>query len=217
MLLEDTGGNSVTIEDNGPGDMNDTIGVIVFDGTLGGDTTWTINVATGLSKPILGPDADMDLNSVNVATDGPGTLRISLTDTDYTSVANTSFGVQFEIGGTNSSQGILLAQFWGDDSNSEFGMSELLGTLGPFGDGAFSDTGNAVWSSQDGVFSLTQRITLVHNASGRSSFNVNLTALGNPDLQEIVPEPASMSIMFLGTLLAGFGLRRRKENQIGLN
>lgn len=213
LTLEDTDGNAVRIDDNGTGDMSSAVGVIVFNDTLGGDTTWTINVATGISKPMLGPDADMDLNSVNVATDGPGTLFITLTDTGYdTGIANASFGVLFEVGGTTSSQGTLLAEYWGDDSNSEFGMSEMLGTLGPFSDGAFSDTGAAVWSSQDGVFSLTQRITINHSDSGRTSFNSNLTVPGDLQVLEI-PEPASMSIMFLGAMIAGFGLRRREQSR----
>jgi hypothetical protein len=80
LNLSASGGFSVSVTDNGAGDINPALGAVTFSGALG--PSFTINVTTGLSMPVL-PLIQMDLNSVNVNSGGPGTLTISLTDSGF--------------------------------------------------------------------------------------------------------------------------------------
>src|SRR5262245_33320809 len=82
LRIEDvTNSVGVVITDNGANDSAPAIGQITFNGSIG--TNFTVNVTTGLSKPIIGTGTagQIDLNSVNVASTGPGVLRITLEDT----------------------------------------------------------------------------------------------------------------------------------------
>jgi len=204
LTLDDLAGNSVSITDGGTGDDASAEGAIVFNGTLG---AWTINVTTGLSKPVLGDPfaAMMDLTSVNVSSGDPGSLTIMLTDTDFEllSVAPTLL-LMNEIGGTT--QGTVEAWGYLDWTNEEFGTGGLSVSQGPFGPGAFSDTATAVGTNvADAFFSLTEVVTIVHGAAGQvTSFDKLLTAM--------VPEPASMLLVGSGLIgLTAFYRRKTKR------
>jgi hypothetical protein len=69
LNLSASGGFSVSVTDNGAGDINPAIGAVTFSGALG--PFFTINVTTGLSMPVL-PLIQIDLNSVNVKLGRPG-------------------------------------------------------------------------------------------------------------------------------------------------
>lgn len=77
LRMTDNLGNTVTVADQGIGDSNAANGALTFIGGLGGLSTWTVNVTTGISDPIFPANsgfAKMDLNSVNVSTSGAGWL-----------------------------------------------------------------------------------------------------------------------------------------------
>src|ERR1700693_1615800 len=86
LRIEDvTGGIGAVITDNGVGDLNPLLGALMFSGSVGFST---VNVTTGLSKPLIGGGSidlgQLDLNSVNFTMSGPGTLRLTLEDDGYT-------------------------------------------------------------------------------------------------------------------------------------
>ena len=76
FLRLDNGTSAVTIQDNLAGDLNASLGVINFSGSIGG---WIVNVTTGITKPMSGTVVApyMDLNSINLTLPAglPGGVR----------------------------------------------------------------------------------------------------------------------------------------------
>jgi hypothetical protein len=196
LFLDDQMGNTVTIDDNGIGDMNPLVGVVNFNGPLGAGP-WIVNVSTAVSKPLLGPRPTIDLNSVNLS-GGTGTVVIMMTDTDF------SFGagpVSFTsaIGGTTD--GTVSYSTWFDSFNAEFGLTTPLAVGGPFGPVAFSDTFNNA-AVLGGLFSMTQAVQITHSSGFHiSSFNAKLS----------IPEPGTLMLLGLGLLSLGFTSRRARR------
>jgi hypothetical protein len=204
LMLSDTAdGASVTIHDNGIGDLNPLAGVITFSGTVG---EFAINVTTGESKPVLGSptQAKMDLNSVDTKLIGSkaDTLTIKLSDTDFGPTAAGT--LKQEVGGTFSGS-VTSASFtsYKDPSNTDFGMGGTATPTLTFTTSPFSGSSAASHPAYT-VYSMTQVATIVASGgAGNISFDLETT--------NFVPEPSSMALAGLGALcLIGYGLRRRK-------
>ncbi|HEY8506283.1 MAG TPA: hypothetical protein VIL46_16975 [Gemmataceae bacterium] len=206
------GASSVTVVDQGAGDSNPAVGAITFIGPVG---VFTINVSTGLSKPVLPASstfAEMDLNSVNTS-NAAGTLVIELTDTDFpaTTLPGTLSG---SVGGTTEG----TATFWAykNDSNEEFDIvnAEAEIHLGPFTGGPDGEdfSGNASDGHGPlGTYSMTIVAEIVHGAGAGVStsfdFDVNNTA---------VPVPAGAVLALTALPVFGLGalVRRRRAKEV---
>lgn len=200
-LTTDTG--SVTVIDGAANDANAVDGAVVFLGELDG---WTVNVTTGLSKPLIGSDIEpsLDLNSVNVNSTGAGNLRIELTDTDFMLTGETMASAA--IGGVTD--GLLSYRTFFDASNTAFGQSEssLLNDLGTFGPNAAFSSGASSAFLAPALYSLTMLIDIAHTSPFNvTSFNATLK----------VPEPSSIALLGAGLLmLAGVSRRRRARDLV---
>jgi len=149
LKLEVSGGTTIEIEDSGAEDTEPTVGVVVFNGSI---DNFTVAVATGISKPVVGglSLAQLDFSAVTVTSDSGGTLTISLTDTDY-GPGSGDTTLTSEIGGVTD--GTTTFQGYLDPGNHEFGMDCTSGFQGLFG-GAFDGTA-ACPCTLSGLFSLT--------------------------------------------------------------
>ena len=187
-----------TCHDGDECDANPVVGAVTFIGNVG---PFTVNVTTAITEPALGSAsfAILDLNSVNVS-GGPGTLTILASHTGYTGpLPGGMYPALLNVGGTTV--GTVSFAGYLDDGNGLFATTTLLGTLGPFGPGAFSGsvTGAAAATAP---FSLTLVANIAHGAgSNNSSFDF--------EVRPRVAEPGMLSLFGIGlgsVLVAG---RRR--------
>jgi len=187
-----TAGIDVTVLDNGVGDANPLVGIIVFNGSVG---SWMVNVATGISKPVLGPNPKTDLNSVNVS-GGAGTIQVSFSDTGFTWPWDPA-QILVDIGGTTD--GSVSYEAKADAANVAFGG--VVGASGTFSGGAFSET-TGFLAPVGQPFSLTSVLTIKHTTG------VNVSSA---DLElQATPEPGSLALMGLA-LVGGLIWRRRRS------
>jgi hypothetical protein len=193
------GVNTTTVTDGGLGDANAALGAVTFVGVIG---SWNINVTTALTQPAVpGLLPELDLNSVNTVSAGPGTLTIMATQTDYRLDGE---DVLFStIGGTT--QGSVTLKQVLDLDNTAFATSgDLEVFLGPFEWGtaqnplAFKGSGIDT-GTVSGLFSLTEIATINHRVAGMTSFDADSV---------VVPVPGAILLGFLGLGAAGLKLRR---------
>ena len=167
-------------------------GLITYAGGVGGGV-FTVNVTTGISKPIIGPNI-IDLNSVNVSTTGGGTLKVGFADNNFTFTGNNL--VLNSIGGTTV--GTVSAQYFADPANGYF--TGQTGFQGPFGPGAFSGTNSFNAVGLGTPFSISEIATITHASVGASSFDMET---------RVTPEPTGL--VLLGAGFVGTALLRRKR------
>jgi len=183
-LKLESGAVTVIVED---GDLSQdldptTDGSIVFIGSVG---SFTVQAATGLSKPAVGSASVAVINLSVVSTTGAsgGTLTISLTDTDFGPGSGDTF-LNSAIGGTVS-VGTITFQSFLDTDNNEFGTSGATvctsGLQGPLGPPDFNDTAQ-VPCALSGDFSLTQVAEITQGPRSTQSFGAS-TRVPAPPLQ----------------------------------
>lgn len=166
IMISD-GTNTVTVVDDGPNDSFLSPGVVQYSGSIG---AWSLTVTTAFTKPLSGTAQapSMDLNTV-VNSTGPGTLTIQFTDDGF---GPTDGVATIANGGTLAAGGTLTYSAYVSATNTEFSgtplMAPLVANSNPYG---LSTTANI---TQAGSYALTQVVTVVHTAAGRSTADATI-------------------------------------------
>jgi hypothetical protein len=148
-----SGGNDITVQDNGAGDTIGALGGISFSTSAFG---YSLLVNTSQSKPMLGSATapQLDLTFTATTSAAGGNVFLYASDTDF--VSSGSFILA--LGGTNSGgSGTVTGRAWGGTNNTvlSFSGANLLATSGAQSGVAFSNSVSGGFSSAVNPYSLT--------------------------------------------------------------
>ncbi len=193
---------TLTISSSQPGStpltLTDSGGVsIAFSGLQYGGFLISVDAA---GAPELGGLELLDFNSaVKNQTSSTATITMSLTESGIANVYS-AFGLNHEVGGTNTGSGAFDAWMNGIQFDSmHFSANPLRHAFSGGDETFFANSGDNV-----GGFSLTEFVTLVLGGHGVASFDAEQW---DPPSSS-VPEPSALSIFGLGALISGASLRK---------
>ncbi len=187
VRFEQAGFPSKTVTDNGPEDQLPEVGRLRFTGAYG---TFTANLTTGMSKPIVGngsTEARIDLNSIDVSASSGGTLIITAVDTGFTfpqqeleMIAQASGSLSGQPTGSPIPPGTSVTFYsWTNAANISPlsvdpsvipGGSTQAGPLGPYSTATFAEHSPFIpWVRGVGPYSIFNQTVITMGGAARAS------------------------------------------------
>lgn len=189
LTLSD-GTTTVTVVDNGAGDLDPTVGQVLFSGMVG--IFNTNQIEAGFTKPALGSASAPAIDLLySASTTRAGTLTASFSESGFTAFPGTFTG---DIGGTIMGTGISV-------SNTVLQNGMTILSLGPLTTSNFAAGGSAALIAGS-PYSLTESVAISFGANGGSVTGDAGGTVGVPD--------GGMTVTMLGIGLIGIGFVRRK-------
>jgi hypothetical protein len=197
LTISDGVDPSITIFDNNVGDLNPTTGELTVSTNIG---LWTLSISTGVTTPVLGSLTNpiMDL-VIQASSTGAGSLTYAFSENAFgpaNGAVNAAVSGQVISGAsTKVDYGV-----YGDTGNALGALTTLLATTGT--NSLPISTSIPGTENLTTPFSLTQVVQLT--ASGASAVSVDAS-------MNVIPEPSSVTLAFLGLalLFVGSAYRRR--------
>ncbi len=190
----------ITINDNLAGDLNLATGELTLSTNVG---VWDLSISTGVTKPALGSSTNpvMDL-VIQASSTGPPTHTYTFSDTSFThgpATLNSTVSGHVISGAPTT----LNYSVFGDASNLVGALTTQITTTGtvplPI---LTSNPGSLAFTTP---FSLSEVVQLT--ASGATSVSVDASL-------NVIPEPSSMALMFLGLVFLVTRLARRRRSLV---
>ena len=196
ILSISDGATSITITDNFTGDLNASIGELTMSTNIG---VWSLSVSTGLTKPALGNSTNpvMDL-VIQASSTGAGSLTYTFSDNNFGSAPGT---LKAAVSGQVISGAPTTVDYsvYGDQGDTLGALTTLSTTTGTIPLPVLTSISGPLALSPQ--FSLSQVVQLT--ASGASAVSVDASF-------NVIPEPGTAALTFLGLAFLVAGLARRR-------
>src|SRR5579885_1383653 len=175
LVLSDGLGNSVTIDATGAATCVGTcttssssaaFGSVNWSGTLG---VFTVNTATGNSKPVLTPP-QIRVSLLAQTGAGGGTLTLKWSDVGFDGSGPSTMTAAITPAGSSSATFTSYV----DDTNTLFGTGTTVGTLGPLNASNAFGTANGLPGPTAQPFSMTNVVAVTLGPTSSMSLNFSL-------------------------------------------
>ncbi len=212
ILTLQSGASNVSTTDNGPGDLDPTIGSIVYSGAVGAFST---NITIGYSNsPGDSGGGVLQISSLDArnTSAGQATLTATLQDTGFTQPSSPSLQLASSIAVTDllstAGDGFTF-QSYADPSNAQGGTAVTTGLQSfslPTTSTPISDNNTATPANfpAGGPYSMMNVSTITLSASGELNESGTTTVKTSPG----VPEPTSLALASAAGLMLFLARRR---------
>jgi hypothetical protein len=195
VLTLQSGATTTTVLDNGVGDLDPAIGMIVYTGAVG---AFTMNMSGG-----YGIGAAVEPTLLNLAgftmSSGAGTLVLTLEEDGYVTTSPQAKFIS-SVGGTVGT-GTVTNKSYVDASNTMGVLGAMLADHGTESAMSFSSDIASPFFPVSGTYGLAVQVTIEHFLAGSTQYTNQIR----------IDEPAALGLFGLSLASMGLLARRRRS------